>query len=138
MVHLKQFMQQQKNNCFKNNNIKSQFCINAHGSRGEWIFLFSTSVELGSQNVCLSVCLLVCLSQTLGQHILSLWHFLTWTPVFMESLGLSPGGIFFFFLPNFDFWALQVATGNLFGTKICGEIRLSYGDQTFRIWSVSR
>ena len=38
--------------------------------------LFSTSVELGSENVCmsvcLSVCLFVCLSQTLGQHILSL------------------------------------------------------------------
>ena len=45
--------------------------------------------------------------QILGQHILSLWHFLSWTPVFLESLGLSPGGIFFL-LPNFDFWALQV------------------------------
>ena len=123
--------------------------------------------------------------QILGQHILSLWHFLSWTLVFLESLGLSPGGIFFLV----QFWFLGPAgTGNLFGTKICRgrsvcpmvtklsgfgqylgrnlmkveildfvhgivlfwywkpfwnqnlrrEIRLSNGDQTFRIWSVSR
>ena len=62
---------------------------------------------------------LFCLSQTLGQHILSLWHFLSWTPVFLESLGLSPGGIFFVVA---QFWFLGPAgTGNLFGTKIWGE-----------------
>ena len=56
--------------------------------------------------------------QTLGQHILSLWHFLSWTLVFLESLGLSPGVIFFVVDPISIFGP---CTGNLFGTKICGD-----------------
>ena len=70
-------------------------------------FLFSTSVELESDNVCLqlSVCLCMCMSQNFGAAwklqkwfvLAEIWH--------ICSLG-EYLGVFFSFFKNFDFWGL--------------------------------
>ena len=77
----------------------------------------------------------VLFSETLGHRFQPIWDFPVWIFIFLASLGLSLG-FFFFVWPNFYFWALQVLE-KFWAQNLWREIRLSNGDQTFRIWSVS-
>ena len=75
-------------------------------------------------------------SETLGHRFQPIWDFPVWIFIFLASLGLSLGVIFFDW-PNFHFWALQVLE-IFWAQNLRREIRLSNGDQSFSIWSVSR
>ena len=81
--------------------------------------------------------ILGCFSQKLWGHRVSAHLRLSGLDFYVSGIfRIIPRG-YFFVWPKFDVWALQVLD-KFWARNMRREIRLSNGDQIFRIWSVSR
>ena len=89
--------------------------------------IFSTSVELGSENVCVCVCLSVCLS-VCPKYFGAGSRLQKWSDLaeILHTCSLDEYlGVFFLFFENFDFWDLGTSFSAKTRLKLWGSLEAS-------------